>query len=145
MDNISINNIYRANLSGGIIGWLTTSSKRALESVCRTANSRGEEVVFVIQDTMNIFRWILYLLIFCITLSLWCPWPGYLVITRRISVGDSNVLPPSTKADSAMPGEASLSQTGSARASANVRICPKCGGPNELLASFCGSCGARLG
>ena len=76
------NRVYRANLSGGIIGWLGTSSKRALQQVCRDANAEGQEVVFISMDTLNFLQYFIYTAILLLTLFLWCPAPGYLVVTR---------------------------------------------------------------
>ncbi|MBI4569750.1 MAG: hypothetical protein HY719_15265 [Planctomycetes bacterium] len=78
-----MNSVYRAKLSGGIIGILGTSSKRTLEQVLATANQNGEEVVFVLPDTVNMLQNLLYLAILCVTLGLWCPAPGYLIVTCK--------------------------------------------------------------
>ena len=80
------NRVYRANLSGGIIGWLGASSKHALEQVCKDANVDGQEVVFVLTDTVNFLQYLVYTAILLLTLFLWCPVPGYLVVTRPRSL-----------------------------------------------------------
>ena len=41
-----MNTVYRATLSGGLIGFFATSSKRTLEGILSKANANGEEVVF---------------------------------------------------------------------------------------------------
>ena len=78
------NRLYRANMSGGILGWLGTSSKRSLGAAMFRANRDGFEVVLVVLDTTNLLRNLLYLIILCLTLFIWCPAPGYLVIARRM-------------------------------------------------------------
>lgn len=85
------NRVYRANLSGGIIGWLGVSAKRSLANAVFQANDEGFEVVFVVPDTTNVLKNLLYLAILLLTLFIWCPAPGYLVITRRIGSDDSQV------------------------------------------------------
>lgn len=77
------NRIFRANMSGGLVGWLGGSSKRSLANTVAQANSDGYEVVFVVRDTMNVLQALLYMLILVVTLLIWCPAPGYLVIGRR--------------------------------------------------------------
>lgn len=83
-DAIDYNRIYRANMSGGLIGWLRSSSNRSLTKILAQANEEGYGVVTIISDTTNLLRSLLSALILVVTLFLWCPAPGYLVITRRL-------------------------------------------------------------
>ena len=76
-----VNQIYRANLSGGLAG-LFTSSKNSLGDAIHRANGNDQEVVCVIPDTVNLMTTILYSVILVVTLLIWCPAPGYLVVTR---------------------------------------------------------------
>jgi hypothetical protein len=41
--------------------------------------------VFVLPDQVNILQILIYLVILVLTLFMWCPAPGYLVITRPVS------------------------------------------------------------
>ncbi len=77
-----MNGIHRVNLSGGIIGWLMTSPKRALAKCFKDISDQQEEVVFVLGDQINILQMLVYLVILGLTLFLWCPSPGYLVVSR---------------------------------------------------------------
>ena len=78
------NQVYRANMTGGIVGWLGDSSRRALRYAFEEANRDGQEVVFVVPDTTNKLRTWLYLAILILTFGIWCPEPGYLVITQEL-------------------------------------------------------------
>lgn len=77
-----MNRVHRVSLQGGIIGSLVNSHKRALEQLLYQVNACGEEVCFVVPDQYGTGRMLLNLLILLLTLLLWCPAPGYLVITK---------------------------------------------------------------
>jgi hypothetical protein len=79
-----MNGIYRVNLSGGIIGWLMTSPKRALAKCFDEVGENQEEVVFVLGDQMNLVQTIVYTVVLLLTLLLWCPSPGYLVVSKPV-------------------------------------------------------------
>ena len=125
-----MNNIHRVNLSSGIIGMLVTSPKRALSQCLREASANGEELVFVLPDHQNVFQLLINLLILALTLLLWCPAPGYLVITRPRSIA------PSTAGPAHEPPPAKMSST----------ECSKCGKSYEgdLRGQYCEVCGNRL-
>lgn len=82
------NRIYRANMTGGILGWLGDSGRRALRYAAKEANNAGYEIVVVVPDTTNILQRLLYTAILLLTLFLWCPEPGYLVVCKRLADGD---------------------------------------------------------
>lgn len=86
----SHNRIYRANLTGGFSGWLGDSSRRALRHAVQEANGQGYEVVVVVPDTINLLQRILYSAILLVTLFIWCPEPGYLVVCKRQSGATSS-------------------------------------------------------
>ncbi len=122
-----MNNIHRVNLSGGIIGSLVTSPKRALTKCLSEASENGEELVFVLPDQLNLFQLLINLVILVLTLLLWCPALGYLVITRPRSIATSVVGP------SSEPAPVSTK-------------CSKCGKSygGDLRGQFCEACGNRL-
>ncbi len=82
----SYNRIYRANLTGGIVGWLGVSAKRSLANAIAKANDDGFEVVFIVEDSNNLLKSILYFIILVLTLFIWCPAPGFLIIVRPIDL-----------------------------------------------------------
>jgi ketosteroid isomerase-like protein len=77
-----MNNVYRVNLSSGLVGQLITSPKRGLEQCISQASAQGEEVMFVLRDRMNVLQLLINLVILILTLFMWCPAPGYLIVTR---------------------------------------------------------------
>lgn len=122
-----MNTVYRVNLSGGLIGWLGTSPKRALSTCLREVNENGEELVFVLPDHLNLLQYLVYGLILLLTLLLWCPAPGYLVVTR-----------PRFASTTAQPVPEGLPQ--------ETTVCPQCSKSyrGDLRGQFCESCGNRL-
>ena len=81
------NAVYRVRLTGGIVGFIAGSTKTRIAAVCRMANEDGYEVVLVLNDSSNLLQRLWTLLLLVLTLLLWCPLPGYLVITRRLRAG----------------------------------------------------------
>lgn len=77
-----MNNIHRVNLTGGLIGLLFSTPKRALGRCLQKVSADNEEVVFVLPDNRNLFQLIIEFVPLVLTLGVWCPAPGYLVITR---------------------------------------------------------------
>ena len=78
------NKVFRANMTGGIMGYLGDSSRRALRNAVKEANDAGYEVTFIIPDTVNLLQKLLYAVILLCTFLLWCPEPGYLLLGRKI-------------------------------------------------------------
>ena len=123
------NTVHRVNLSGGIIGLLATSSLRAIREVATTANSKGEQIDIIHPDGSNVLQNLLYLAILICTLGLWCPQPGYLIVTSPIrGVG--------TAAVDSSAGVSALPDT-------PARACGSCGDSLQPNDEFCGECGHR--
>ncbi|MGH9420045.1 MAG: hypothetical protein ACRD3J_08735 [Thermoanaerobaculia bacterium] len=122
-----MNTIYRVNLSSGVIGLMGTSRKRALSACLSEVNQNGEELVFVLPDQTNIFQFLVHTLILVLTLFLWCPAPGYLLITRPRFV---------PTAAERLPERLPQANT----------VCPQCNKsyPGDLRGQFCEACGNSL-
>jgi hypothetical protein len=76
------NAVHRVDLHGGIIGLVTGGARKRLQTGIAMANQNGEELVFVIPDVWSTAHNLFATIILFFTLLLWCPAPGYLIVTR---------------------------------------------------------------
>ena len=131
------NKVYRVTLSGGLIGLLGSSSKRALQMRLEEINAKGEEVAILKDDTTNLLQMILYLIILICTLLLWCPAPGYLIISRPIPKVGAQIRP--------QGGAGAGRQSPAAPKPTAEKRCQKCNAALIPGDAFCGDCGAPVG
>lgn len=78
------NKVVRVALSGGLIGFLTTNPRAALEKRINAENEQGWNVIEVLDHTTaSLFARILQLAVLIATLGLWSFGAGYLVILEK--------------------------------------------------------------
>lgn len=78
------NKVERVILSGGIIGMLGTSPRRALANKIKKANAEGWTVRQVLDDnTGNLLVFILRVALLFLTLFIWTPSNGYFIILEK--------------------------------------------------------------
>ena len=74
----------RISLSGGIIGWLTTNPRRALDARIDQENQAGWNAVYFMPHTdTNLLAAILRIVVLVCTLLLWTWGAGYLILFER--------------------------------------------------------------
>jgi hypothetical protein len=79
-----VNKVVRIALSGGIIGWLTTKPRRALDAVIDKHNQDGSNAIYFAEHrTTNIFVAILQYLVLFLTLFLWTFGAGYMILFEK--------------------------------------------------------------
>lgn len=79
-----VNKVLRVSLSGGIIGWLTTNPRRALDSAIKKANDDGWVATHIDQHgNANLVAKLIQLLVLVCTLLLWTWSDGYLVLLEK--------------------------------------------------------------
>ena len=82
------NKVVRISLSAGLIGLLSTSPRRALETQIEKENKEGWNAIYILPHVeTNLFAAILRLMVLCVTLSLWTWGAGYLILFERDSTG----------------------------------------------------------
>lgn len=78
------NKVVRIALSGGIIGWLTTNPRRALDERIDRENQAGWNAVYILPHTdTNLAAQVARLLVLGLTLFLWTWGAGYLILFER--------------------------------------------------------------
>ena len=79
-----VNKVGRIAFSGGIIGWLTTNPRRALDNRIDKENQEGWNAIYVMphSDT-NLAAVIARLIVLVCTLFLWTWGAGYLILFER--------------------------------------------------------------
>lgn len=79
-----VNKVVRISLSGGIIGWLTTNPRRALDNRIDKENQEGWNAIYVMphSDT-NLAAAIARLVVLVCTAFLWTWGAGYLILLER--------------------------------------------------------------
>jgi len=79
-----INRMERVALSGGLIGWLATNPREALENKTRELNAEGWNCRQVLDhSTRNGLIMVLQGVILICTLFLWTFGPGYLLVFEK--------------------------------------------------------------
>ena len=79
-----INKVVRISLSGGIIGWLTTNPRRALDARIDQENQAGWNAVYFMPHTdTNLFVLLLRVVVLLATAFLWTWGAGYLILFER--------------------------------------------------------------
>lgn len=82
--SIKVNKVVRISLSGGIIGWLTTNPRRALDQRIDAENQQGWNAIqFQPHSDTNLLVAILRMLVLFLTLGLWTWGAGYLILFER--------------------------------------------------------------
>lgn len=78
------NKVARISLSGGIIGWLTTNPRRALDNRIDKENQEGWNTIYIMPhaDT-NLAATIARLFVLVCTAFLWTWGAGYLILFER--------------------------------------------------------------
>lgn len=85
------NKVLRVELSGGLIGALTTNPTRALNKAVAKANESGWTAKHIDKHgAANLLIWLLQLLVLVMTLGLWTWSEGYLVLLERDSADESD-------------------------------------------------------
>ena len=79
-----VNKVVRIALSGGIIGWLTTNPRRALDDRIDKENQAGWNAVYILPhgDT-NLIAAVARVIVLVLTLCLWTWGAGYLILFER--------------------------------------------------------------
>jgi len=81
------NKVLRVDLTGGLIGWLLSDPRSALEGAIQQANREGWHVVEVLPDARtNLIMLLARLIILVVTLFLFTTDNGYLVILEKSPV-----------------------------------------------------------
>jgi len=79
-----VNKVVRISLSGGIIGWLTTNPRKALDNRLKKENADGWNAVYFSNHfEANLFVKILSIVVLCLTLFMWTWGAGYLVLFEK--------------------------------------------------------------
>ena len=79
-----VNKIVRISLSGGIIGWLTTNPRRALDNRIDKENQDGWNAVYIMpHQASNLVAALARLVVLGCTLFLWTWGAGYLILLER--------------------------------------------------------------
>ena len=79
-----LNKVVRISLSGGIIGWLTTNPRRALDNRIDKENQEGWNAIYVMpQSDTNLAAVIARFVVLVCTLFLWTWGAGYLILFER--------------------------------------------------------------
>ncbi len=81
--------VVNVNFFGGIMS-LINSPRKKLEKVIKEHNEQGYRVVFILPGRFNIVFVLLSMIILAITLLIWQPLPGYMVIFEKMT---SNKIP----------------------------------------------------
>ena len=81
---MKVNKVVRISLSGGIIGWLTTNPRRALDNRIDQENQQGWNAVYFQnhRDT-NLAVAVARAIVLLCTLFLWTWGAGYLILFER--------------------------------------------------------------
>ncbi|MDD9982244.1 MAG: hypothetical protein OXU81_12940 [Gammaproteobacteria bacterium] len=79
-----VNKVVRIALSGGIIGWLTTNPRRALDARIDKENQEGWNAIYILPhvDT-NLVAFLARVVVLVLTLFLWTWGAGYLILFER--------------------------------------------------------------
>lgn len=75
--------VYHVPQRGGLSGLLSRGQRRALDDTLARIHASGLDVIQVLPERIDPCRSLLCLLLLVLTLCIWCPAPGYLVIARR--------------------------------------------------------------
>lgn len=79
-----INKVERIALSGGLLGALFTSPRRALDNAIAAANAAGWHCHQILpHHTTNLFMLLLQVVVLCCTLGLWTFGAGYLLLLEK--------------------------------------------------------------
>lgn len=79
-----VNEISRVFLSGGLIGWLLTNPKKALDEELSKSNAEGWKAIQVQPyRTTNLFMLAVQILVLLLTLGLYTWGGGYLVLYEK--------------------------------------------------------------
>jgi hypothetical protein len=80
------NMVHQVRLTGGLVGFFTGSSGAiaCIAEAVAAANEGGYEVVQIIPDEFSLPRRLLSLLCALLTLLIWYPLQGYLLVLRRL-------------------------------------------------------------
>ena len=71
--------VVNVNFFGGIMSLINSPRKR-LENVIKEHNEQGYRVAFILPGRFNIVFMLLSLIVLVVTLFIWQPLPGYMVI-----------------------------------------------------------------
>lgn len=81
---MKVNKVVRISLSGGIIGWLTTNPRRALDNRIDQENQQGwNAVYFQNHSDTNLAVAVARAIVLLCTLFLWTWGAGYLILFER--------------------------------------------------------------
>ena len=78
------NKVVRIALSGGIIGWLTTNPRRALDNRIDKENQEGWNAIYILPHTdTNLLAALARVVVLICTFLLWTWGAGYLILFER--------------------------------------------------------------
>ena len=80
------NKIVRISLSGGLIGWIFSNPRRALDSRIAKENEDGWNAIYFLPHTeTNVFIRVVQILVLFLTLFIWTWGAGYLILFEKES------------------------------------------------------------
>ena len=89
------NKIERVELMGGLIGWMLTNPRKALDTSVKVNNRDGYELVYMLpHKTTNMFIVLVQVLVLIGTLGLWTWGAGYILVYTRDNSPASTVTVP---------------------------------------------------
>lgn len=77
------NQVHRVKMTGGLIGLFQDPQKK-LQQDLSALNNGGHELVAIQGDEWSAAQQLVAFFCLAITLGIWCPAPGYMVITRPV-------------------------------------------------------------
>ena len=82
--------VVNVNFFGGIMS-LINSPRKMLEKVIKEHNEQGYRVVFILPGRFNIVFLLLSMIVLVVTLFIWQPLPGYMVIFEESASNEVQV------------------------------------------------------
>lgn len=80
----TFNKVLRVSLSGGIIGWMTTNPRKALDNAISSANKEGWTATHIDNHSnSNLLIRVIQLVVLLLTFFLWTWSDGYLVLLEK--------------------------------------------------------------
>lgn len=77
------NQVHRVKMSGGLLGLFQDPQKK-LQQDLTAMNNGGQELVTILGDEWSAGQQVVSVIILFLTLCIWCPAPGYMVITKPV-------------------------------------------------------------
>ena len=79
-----VNKVVRISLSGGLIGWLTTNPRKAIDDTIDKQNQDGWNAIYFAEHrTSNLIVTVFQIIILILTLGLWTFGAGYMILFEK--------------------------------------------------------------